>query len=381
MLLNKYTEIKISGSGMKFIITLIFLSCMTHSVVRSQILKDSTEIRRIKQCIGYIYNFRFTEGEEICNQLSASYKENPVTPLIRGMIIYWQNYPLLPDSEARNSFEAELHKSIDICESKEHNGDEVEYLLANLCARGLLLLFYSDNDINKEVFGLAGSTYRLIRQSFHYTDVYPDLYFFTGLYNYYREKYPELYPIYKPLALFFPRGDSDKGLKELQTAAKESIFLSAEASDFLAWIYAVYENDFNKSMGFSMSLHEKYPDNISYQADYIKSLLLDKKYAEAEKLVSEFGNKSGNSYFQAQLSVFNGIIQEKKYRNIKMAVQYYDTGLKSLTLLGAYGNEYAAYACFGLSRFYNSEKSADLTKKYRKMAINLSESRKINFDN
>ncbi len=381
MLLTRSYITNITVQWYKIVFLSMVLFCLTHSAGRAQILTDSIEVNQIKKCMGYIYNFRFSEGENISNELRTKYPDSPVPSLIRGMIIYWKNFPLLPGSPERQLFEDELFGSIHKCEAKGHHGDDVEFLLTDLCARGLLLLFYSDNEMNKEVFPLAGSTYRLIRESFHYTDVYPDFLFFTGLYNYYRERYPELYPIYKPFAIFFPRGDAEKGLNELQTAASESIFLSAEASYFLAWIYAVYENDFTKSLDYSTSLHGKYPDNISYQADFIKSLLLEKRYDEAEKLVSLFGSRSDNNYFKAQLLVFNGILQEKKYHDLKSAAQYYDSGLKAISSFGVYGNEYAAYACFGLSRFYDSEKSNDLTRKYRKMAFDYAESHEMNFEN
>ena len=65
------------------------------------------------------------------------------------------------------------------------------------------------------------------------SSVYPDFYFFTGLYNYYREAYPEAHPIYKVLAFLFPRGDREKGSAELQNAGANSIMLKAEAYSFL----------------------------------------------------------------------------------------------------------------------------------------------------
>ena len=63
---------------------------------------------------------------------------------------------------------------------------------------------------------------------------YSDFYFFTGVYNYYREAYPEAYPVYKPLALLFPKGSKTKGLEDLLIASKNSIFLKAEAFSFLS---------------------------------------------------------------------------------------------------------------------------------------------------
>ena len=93
-----------------------------------------------------------------------------------------------------------------------------------------------------------------------------------------------------------------------------------------------------------------YPGNLLYQAEYIKNLLLIKKYDEAETIINHYYGMSGNNFFEGQLSVFNGIIQEKKYRNNSKAEQLYNKGVRAISLFGDYGNEYMAYGYFGLSR-------------------------------
>ena len=184
---------------------------------------------------------------ESLEKLRKTYQGHPVMYLMDGMQIYWKNYPLTPTSAASITFENDLKKCIELCESKTNHSDEVEYLLANLSARGFLLLFYLDNDLTMSVIPLASSTYRYIRRSYDYTSVYADFYFFTGMYDYTSEAYPEAYPVYKPLAMLFPKGDKSKGLKELQNAADNSIFLKAEASMFLSSINLSFEYNYERS--------------------------------------------------------------------------------------------------------------------------------------
>jgi hypothetical protein len=347
----------------------------------TQILRDTSRIQRAKECIGDIYNSHFNEAEEICNQFGADFPDSPVPPLIRGMIIYWKNFPLLPSSPERDSYESELKLSISISEKNSPQpGDEAEYLLADLCARGLLLVFYSDNDLSSEVIPMAAGTYHFLRESFRFTSVYPDFCFFTGLYNYYREKYPMIHPVYKAFALLFPAGDVNKGLAELQKAASEGTVLDAEAGFMLSWIYAGYEYDYEKSLKYSRLLYEKYPGNSSYLANYIKFLLLVKQYDEAEKLIFSAGSKINNTFFRAQITVFNGILKEKKYRDISAALECYREGLNYLVPFGDFGNEYSAYACYGLSRVYAADKTGDLKRRFRKEANRLAEFRHMNFE-
>jgi hypothetical protein len=373
----KSCNLKITVSLFLLVIFLFFTDYSAYT----QILRDTLRVRQAKECMTHIYNYQFSEANEICNQLGAAFPDSPVPPLIRGMIIYWKNFPLLPSSPDRDSYESELKLSISLSEKNAAQPeDEAEYLLADLCARGLLLVFYSDNDLSSEVIPLAAGTYHLLMKSFQYDSAFPDFCFFTGLYNYYREKYPKLHPVYKAFALLFPAGDANKGLTELQKAYSEGIVLDAEAGSFLSWIYSGYEYDYNKSLTFSRLLHEEYPGNSSYLANYIKFLLLVKEYDEAEELISSAGNRMKNTFFKAQIIVFKGILKEKKYIDMSAASEYYREGLNALAPFGDFGNEYSAYACYGLSRVFAADKTGDQKRKFRKEANRLAEFRHMNFE-
>jgi tetratricopeptide (TPR) repeat protein len=189
-----------------------------------------------------------------------------------------------------------------------------------------------------------------------------------------------IHPVYKAFALLFPAGDVNKGLAELQKAASEGTVLDAEAGFMLSWIYAGYEYDYEKSLKYSRLLYEKYPGNSSYLANYIKFLLLVKQYDEAEKLIFSAGSKINNTFFRAQITVFNGILKEKKYRDISAALECYREGLNYLVPFGDFGNEYSAYACYGLSRVYAADKTGDLKRRFRKEANRLAEFRHMNFE-
>lgn len=360
-------------------VTLLFL--LNQTVINAQILKDTVSFNLIKKSIDNIYNLRFKDADEVCAKLNKAYPGHPVVYMLEGLITYWKNYPLLPSSSASVSFENDLRRSIELCGRTNSKSDEAEYLLTNLAARGLLLLFYSDNDLSIDVIPLAASTYQYLKRSYDFTSVYTDFFFFTGMYNYTREAYPEAYPVYKPLALLFPKGDKSKGLKELQIAAKNSILFKAESSSFLSGINLGIENNYDQAYIYSKSLHELYPDNIQYLAMYYKNLLLVKRYDEAEKLMTSSGIKIINSYYQAQLSIFNGILQEKKYHDDKKAGQYYAKGVRDISLFGHYGNEFAAYGYFGLSRISGRSGDNNYKKIYRKKANELAEFRKVDFDN
>jgi tetratricopeptide (TPR) repeat protein len=362
---------------MTSIVVLVFLGTNT---LKAQLFQDSTTLNLVKRDIDCIYNQQFDIASEINLKISKSHSGQPFTFLLRGMLTYWKNFPLLNSNPAHLSFEEDLRQCIRLSEKNIHGDFKAEYLLTDLCARGMLLKFYDDNNLTLEVIPLVTGSYKYLRESFSYTKECSDLYYYTGVYNYYIDAYPTVYPVYKALALLFPPGNMKKGLKEIHFAAQHAVVLRAESNFILIWIYLNFENKYPQALSFCKTLHEMYPDNPLYIALYLKNLLLMKYYDEAEKLIFHSQKETENKFLQAQLIIFQGILQEKKYHEIKQAQQYYMSGISRITPFGVYGKEYEAFAYFGLSRISYARSEKIDGKKYRQKAMKLGDFKKINFD-
>ena len=364
---------------MLLISLICWLSCNVN--VNAQLLKDSATFEKIRKGVDHIYNLEFKEANKIYDEIKSGYPTQTVPFLYKAMIVYWQNYPLVPGTDASRLFEENLVKCYTLAEKyMEEGGTDAEDLLSGLGALGLLLLYYSDNGYTRNVISLAPETYHFVMKSFEFTSSYSDFYFITGLYNYYREAYPELHPIYKPVIIFFPHGDKKLGLKQLKIASDSSIFLQAEANAFLSGIYQGFERDSRKALIYSRKLVEKYPKNTQFNTAYIRDLLLAKKYNEAEKLMDSLPYPYDNKYYQAQIDILRGIIYEKKYKDLVKARKYYWSGIQKAESYKIFGNEYAAYGYFGLSRVYQSGDDKKMKKQYRKQAKELADYEYINFD-
>lgn len=363
-------------------VLIIFLLASRLSAIQAQILKDTSAVNLIRKGIDFIYNCRFDDAEKIRDALERLYPRHPVHHLYRGMMIYWQNFPLTPSSPARASYENELHKCIELTDNNNFpNPDyEAEYLLANLSARGLLLLFYADNGVSSEVIPLATNTYKPLRKSFSFTDECPDLYFFTGLYNYYRDAYPRVRPVYKTVAFLFPPGDMKKGIEQLELCGLKSMALKAEAYSMLAWIRMHFETDWQKSLPYCKLLFEYYPGNPNFKGMYIKNLMLLKKYDEAERIMNIDSPADTNPYYRAEQMLFNALLQEKKYRNYEEAKALYREAINAMLAYGEYGKEFQSYAYFGLSRITPKDEVKQGKRFYRRKAQELSDFSKMTFD-
>jgi hypothetical protein len=243
------------------------------------------------------------------------------------------------------------------------------------------LAYYAGNKLHSKILSLARPSYKYLRHSFEFTGTFPDFYFFTGLYNYYREAYPEAHPGYKPIFAMFPRGDRIKGMNQLRTAFEESIFLKAESSTFLSSNYKYFENDYKNASYFSRTIYRDYPLNTVYMINCIEDMLLTKNYEGAQKLIDSPQSKTENKYYQAQFTILRGILEEKKNKDMNKAGQQYSEGIATLSKYGSYGEQYAAYAWFGLSRISGISEDRHNQRAYRRKALELTDFGNVNFDN
>jgi len=329
-------------------------------------------MRHIRKGIDYTYNLNFKDAHKEADEIRRMYPGHPVNFLFRAVIIYWENYPLTPSSSAGSDFEETLHQGIELCEKNYKVERDAEILLTDLSARGMLLLYYSDNGLSRKVIGMAGGTYHYLKHSFLYTSVSPDFYFFTGLYRYYREAYPEVHPIYKPVASLFPKGDKLQGIKDLEISSVKSVFLKADSYSFLTWIFTNFDKDPPRAIGYIKRLSELYPENYSYTVTYSKDLLMSKRFDDAEKLIRLISGKTTNRFLLAETDILNGNLIESKYKNMKSARESYEKGIRDLAAFGVIGNEYSALGYEGLSRICGSEGDQQGMKKNHRRAMDLS---------
>ena len=369
-----------SGKCRYISLILIFLGIF-NCLVKGQVLKDQEAFKKIKEGVENIYDWKFDDAKKDYWFVKSRYPGSPVPYLFKGMMIYWEYFPLIPGTAESRMFIDNMVKCLDLSEEfQKKNGDDAENLLAGLGSLGMMLLYYADNGQTSKVIGLAAPTYQYVMKAFDYTNVYSDFYFITGLYNYYREAYPEERPIYRPVVVFFPHGNKKLGLKELKIAADSAIFLQAESFSFLSGIYLTFERNPASAVEYSRKLVARHPNNLEFQTDYIRDLLLAKKYSTAQKILDSIPYPVYNKYLQARVDIFKGILFEKKNRKDRIAESYYWSGINKAENYKTFADDYRSYAYFGLSRISERKGDKKNMKKYRKLAENLAPYEYINFD-
>ncbi len=249
------------------IISLLVLNAL--SLLHSQILSDSLAVRSIKSGMDYLYSRQFDKAEMIFTELERLYPGHPVNYLYHSNIIYWKNYPLIPSSPYRKAFEEDLNNCMELSSKKPYSEKyAAESLLANVCARGFLLLFYTDNDLSFNVIPLATGTYKFIMRSFGFVSSFSDFYYFTGIYNYYREEYPKVHPVYRTVASLFPPGDKERDWQRFP--GRLNVKILKPSRFFIIVVSTGFENKYTQ-LCFTAETTDKSPEDLSVPGTDIKT--------------------------------------------------------------------------------------------------------------
>jgi tetratricopeptide (TPR) repeat protein len=362
---------------------LIILILISKSVFAQQTIFDNQALSDdIKNGVDYIYNYEFAKAEKIYEMLIRERPDHPSVPLFHAMMLYWEYFPLTHSSAKSREFVSSLETGIDITEKTlKINENNTEGIFFNMIARLMLMQYYADNEMTKKIFPHISPAYKMASKGFMLKEELNEFYYSTGIYNYYREEYPEAHPGFKPIALFFPKGNKKLGLQQIDYAGEHTVFLSVEAFSYLVFIYMYYENNYATALEYAKKLNKRFPDNPLYLSYCIQLLLILKQYEEADYYINELWTYAKeNRYFELLYLLYRGVIEEKKNKNFNLSEELYTKSLLISKDYGAIANEQSSFAYFGLSRIYNQQGNIKKAKDLRKTALSYSTFPKVNFD-
>ena len=335
------------------------------------ILENRRAYALTEQALDHIYNVDIDQSELLIRQIDQLLPNYPAVPLLEALAIRSANYPLEPGSVPFDQMKNYLYRVIEQSEAildEDKNHAEANFFM--LSAHGLLALYESEDGNTFKAVGQAKNAYAYLKEGFDLLEVYPDFYFSTGLYNYYREKYPELHPAYRPFMWFFRGGDMALGLKQLDIAVRKSLFLGVEAADYITHIYLFYEDRPDQALTYVRRLVNDYPDNLYFAVNYAHAALGAKQFAGidtyVEKLIS-----SDKRYFQVTGHLFKGMLLEKRDQKWDEAEAAYLQSLQgNIGIAGEEAKNYRSYAYAGLARIADHEKKISQAKNLYEQALN-----------
>ena len=365
-----FYSIYVNCNPMRFVKLLILLLCWfsLHPVFGKDLIGDTSTLHQIRIGINQIYNCDFDSAENTLGTLRESYPSHPVTSFFEGLIYYWKYYPLIPGQSGAGEFEKAMELTWERSRILKKDGQQTEGVFFELMSRTFIVMYFADNGQSSKAITHLGKIYRDILAGFDLQDQFREFLFITGLYNYYREAYPEAYPIYKPAAIFFRKGDKAKGIGMLRFAADESNFTHVEASLFLSLIYINFESKSDSAVWYASQLHQDFPGNGYFLSKYAEMLLVDHQYDAALDHVLQL--MTIDDFNKMKGTIFMGIYEEKKLKNPEKARVYYEEGLRLAEAFDERANYTKAYAFIGLSRYYLDKGDNKQARAYKKKAKN-----------
>lgn len=334
----------------------------------SNFLSDPVATENTKHCIDLIYDFSFDEAKSLQKTLQRSYPDHPAPYFLKGLITYWENFPLLSGDPAADQFVDIMDEAIRKAGiMNQDNRYPLEGLFFDLFGRAFKAMFWADNGKYTKLIPDLHRMYSNTIKGFDLKDEFVEFYFSCGLYNYYIEAYPEAHPAAKPLLAFMRDGDRELGLHQLQYAIEHCTYLKAEALLFMSIIQLNYESDPDAASEYAAVLYWNYPHNVYYWSHYIIIQLHRGKYEEVKLLLAK--NSVGENKFKMMTTLLaEAFVEEHTSGNRISATEKYNMCLDMLEVYGDFGNMFKAICYMGLSRIAESMHDDILSEKYRKQA-------------
>jgi tetratricopeptide (TPR) repeat protein len=247
--------------------------------------------------IHQIYSIKFEEAESTFAIVQKDFPEHPAGVFFDAMIVWWKILLDLQsesyDDLLNDKLEIVIDRCEDILEEDKTNVDAMFFKGGALGYRGRLSALRSDwfdaAADGKDALPLVFLAYELDSTN---TDVILGF----GIYNYFAEVIPEVFPPVEPLMIFFPEGDKEKGLEQLKFVGENGKYAKYEALYFLMTSYYSFEKNNNEALKYARILNDEFPDNARFESFCGRINVRKNNYDRAFEIFSSILNKYNLRY-------------------------------------------------------------------------------------
>jgi tetratricopeptide (TPR) repeat protein len=362
---------------LKILTAILFI--YTFFPLNAQVFQAGELQEIVRKGADHIYNSKPDSANVYIKKVEQVIPDHPVVPLMKAMTLLWSNIPTI-SGEVFTTMERQLDSAIFLARKKDPNLKDPEMMFFAMSAHGLLAEYYADQDFTMKAVSEANRAYGLLKQGFDLVEDYPEYLFTTGLYNYFREKYPEKHPIYKPLLWFFKSGDKKLGLYQLEKATTETFLTKVEAHVYLSYIYLRYEYKPEKAQEYLSKLCEMYPNNYYAKAKYLESLANPDDFGRVPPILIYSLITHESSYYKLAGYVFLGYYEESVVKNPEKAEFAYRKGLEYGNQIPHHGEFFKSFGYLGLGRLLVNRDATVEAEKTLNMALEYAETEQVEME-
>jgi len=324
----------------------------------------------LEQAVDYVYNADLENFDRIAEQVRQMKPDHPVYPMLRALSLRSAYYPIEVGSAEFEKMRTHLEQVVVKAEAiLDEDEDEPVANFFALASLGLLAMYENDAGNTIRAVGYAKDAYDYLQTGFDLKEKYVEFYFSTGLYNYYRIKYPELRPIYKTFTWFFRDGDLDRGLEQLDRAYRASVFMRPEAASYLSHIYLHYEDKPYKAYPYARQMVQSYPDNPMFIVSYLEASVAADRLSGLDQYVKQL-QANPKTYFQMVGLLYEATLLEKRERQWQEAEQFYQRAIaRGQSLNSDEASHFRSYAYAGMARIADHQKNYAAARSLYKDAL------------
>ncbi len=245
-------------------------------------LKAQSRDEQISKGIDYVYQLKFDSANAIFQTFIDKDAKDPTGYFLQAMSLWWQVFINKQDQSKDDEYLSKVDKCIQLCDDKldaNENDDWVLFLKGGVIGYRGFLNSMRENWLSAVNDGKEGLS--LLQRSYEINPSNKDALFGVGIYNYTADYAGDRFPFLKPLMIFFPKGNKELGLQQLQDCAQNAKFAKTEAKYVLCHVNLIYEKNYAEAEKYALDLFKMYPQNPVFEKYLGRSYVGEGKFNES----------------------------------------------------------------------------------------------------
>ncbi|RNI30872.1 tol-pal system protein YbgF [Rufibacter immobilis] len=354
--------------------------------IKGWLLLNESIMNELGGAVDNMYNFKFATAEKQFKSLRRRYPEHPMPYFLLGLSQWWKMVPSnITDPSYDNFFLAYMDTTITLAEElydDDNKNLEAAFFLS--AANGFGARLHAERKNWRKAAIMSNRALDYLQKSKKANGLSDEFLFGEALFNYYAVWIHENYPLLRPILYFFPKGNKNLGLKQLQQVAFNGFYTGTEAKFFLMKIYANDAKNGAAAMSLAQYLASTYPDNPYFQRFYARMAFTEGNFSIAELLSTQILDKIDRKVFGYEAisgryaSFFLGYINQYRNRDYAKAKGYYQQCISFAEQSGEQESGYYISSFVNLARISDKEKNIRQAKQYYETVLKLTEAKSAN---
>lgn len=233
------------------------------SVEHATVITEFPDQSELQQIIDMGMSGRHRDSLTLAHHYIGRHQDHPCGSLAAGMVHEWEIEAQMPKPYLGPAIEA--FEAAGKIPNKPRTDGRID-VTANICRGAALMrlvrIYYKYGENMTAVRrGISGA--HELEYAAKLAPTAYDVYAFLGPYHYFTDRSPR--PVRWIMRLFGLKGDSAKGIRELETAWTKASLFKNEAGQILYAISANYEGDYVRYRAILAELRERFPENRVFE--------------------------------------------------------------------------------------------------------------------